>query len=187
MAPPAAATESENSNVTLPLAAPPSTIDVAADNLIWDGPSTTVSVLVLTVIGLVPILVAAPLSATEMAVAPAAVPAAAVMVNEAEVVAPLATSTVVGLKVMPVAVGVRVMAPPAAATESENSNVTLPLAAPPSTIDVAADNLIWDGPSTTVSVLVLTVIGLDPILVAEPLSATEMAVAPAAVPAAAVM
>ena len=89
-------------------------------------------------------MVALPLSATAMAVAPPEVPAAAVIVKLAESVEPDATSTVVGLKVIPEAVGVRVIAAPAAATS--RAIVVEPLAAPPAMMVVAALNRTTVGP-----------------------------------------
>ena len=98
----------------------------------------------MTVIGVVPIFVALPLRATLIAVAPAAVPPAAVIVKVAESVAVLDTSTVTGEKVIPVAVGVRVIAAPAAARSK--IRVMDPLATPPSTMEVAALNWTVVGP-----------------------------------------
>ena len=103
-------------------------------------------------------LVAPPLRATLTTVDPEAVPGADVIVNVALLVSVSVTSTEVGVKVMPVAVGVSVTVPPAAARSSEND--TDPLAAPPSTTVVAADRLTVEGPSTTVSRFVVTVIAL---------------------------
>ena len=99
--------------------------------------------------------VAVPLSATLIAVTPPVVPDAAVIVNGALRVAVSNKVTVVGEKVMPVAVGVSVMLPPAAAWS--NVNNTNPLAAPPSTMLFADDRLTEEGPSTTVNTFVLTV------------------------------
>ena len=108
-------------------------------------PSTTVNTLVVTVIVALPRLVALlVVSATLMAGVPAAVPAAAIIVKPAETVAPSATSTAVGLKVIPVAVGVRVIAPPTAAVS--RVSVAELLTAPPSTTDAAAVNITVDGP-----------------------------------------
>ena len=132
-------------------------------------------------------MVAVPVNATLMAVAPAEVPAAAVIVKPAELVVPLPTSTVLGAKVIPVAVGVSVMAAPAAATSK--LKVTLELATPPSTMEVSADSVTVLGPSTTVSLLVASVAivrGVLPMLVAVPVNAMLMAVTPAEMRAAAV-
>jgi hypothetical protein len=76
------------------------------------------------------------------------------MVKPAELVVPLPTSTVLGAKVIPVAVGVSVMAAPAAATSKLNG--TLELATPSSsTMKVSTDSVTVLGPSTTVSLLLV--------------------------------
>ena len=99
---------------------------------------TTVRVFVVTVIGVETMLMAGPESATSTLAAPTAVLLDAVMVKPAELVAPSLTSTVLGSKVIPVAVGVSVIAAPAAA--ASRLKVTLELATPPSTMEVADES-----------------------------------------------
>ena len=146
MVPPAAATSKPK--VTLPLATPPSTMAVSADSVTLFGPATTVSLaaaLDATERGVLPMLVAVPVRATLMAKAPVLVPVGACMVKVADCVALLLTSTVLGAKVIPVAVGVSVMAAPSAATSK--LNVTLELATPPSTMGMSADSVTVLGPT----------------------------------------
>ena len=74
-------------------------MEASADSVTVIGPSTTVSLLVALVATMrevLPMLVAVPVNATLMAFAPSEVRAAAVMVNHAELVAPLPTPTLLG-------------------------------------------------------------------------------------------
>ena len=182
---PTAAASSKKERVRLVAPDPFTTTD--RDNSTADGAFTIFRIAMpVTASDLLPMLVALPATATLTRTAPALVPAATVAVNVPLLLAPLATTTLDGENVTPVAVGVNVIVPPTAAVFSAND--TAELAPPPLVIWTAAESEIADGPSITVTLLPpSTTNGELPMLLALPVSATLMLTAPVLVPAPAVI